>query len=78
MLRMSVAAALAAVFLAGSLTISSHANAQSSAYAQGSSKDPAVCTANCKKEYDSCLAQLGTQEMCGLDQKLCSKQCEAR
>lgn len=56
--------------------ISGAAYAQSSAYAQGSTKDPAACTESCQKERSSCLSQMGTPEMCAADHKVCTKQCQ--
>jgi hypothetical protein len=55
------------LLLAGSLSLPSAAFAQT--------KDPAVCKTDCQKEYDSCIAQMGTQEMCSADKKICTKQC---
>jgi predicted transglutaminase-like cysteine proteinase len=78
MIRYGSRTALAGVVLAGGLMISGTAYAQSSAYAQGSSRDPVACTDSCRKDHDNCLAQMGTQEMCGVDQRICRKQCEAK
>lgn len=64
------ATALAFLFLA------SGANISGVAYAQA--KDPAACTADCQKEYDTCLHQMGTKEMCGADHQVCRKTCEPK
>lgn len=78
MTRFGLTAALAGVVLAGGLMVSGVAYAQSNAYAQSSSKDPAACTATCQKERSSCLAQMGTPEMCGVDYKVCTRQCDSK
>lgn len=78
MIGIRLGTALASLVLAGGIFVSSGASAQSSAYAQGTTKDPAACTEACRQERSSCLAQMGSPEMCGVDHKLCTKQCESR
>jgi hypothetical protein len=78
MTRLGFGTALASVALAGGLMISGAVYAQSSAYAQSSSKDPAACTESCQNERNSCLAQMGSPEMCSVDYKVCVKQCNSR
>jgi predicted transglutaminase-like cysteine proteinase len=74
--RFGLGTALASAVLAGGLMISGAAYAQSSAYAQGSTKDPAACTESCQKERESCLSQMSSAEMCAVDYKVCTKQCQ--
>jgi hypothetical protein len=69
---------LGGLAFAGALMISGSAEAQSSAYAQSSSKDPAACTEACQNERNSCLAQMGTPEMCSVDHRACVKTCQSK
>lgn len=78
MIRFGMGTAFASLVVVGGLTISSSAFAQGNAYAQGTTKDPAACASSCQNERASCLAQMGTPEMCGVDYRLCTKQCEVR
>jgi hypothetical protein len=72
MKRLCVGASLASICLAAFLMISNNALAQSTP------RDPAACTENCSKEHDRCLSQMGTPEMCSVDRKICSKECNTQ
>lgn len=67
-----VGTARAFIVLAACLMTSSNALAQSTP------TDLSACTENCRKEHDHCLSQMGTPEMCSVDHKICSKECNTK
>lgn len=62
--------ALAALLLAGSLTISSNAPAQA--------QSPEACVEACKVEKKKCTDTMNTEEMCSIDLKECTEACEKK
>lgn len=65
--RFGLGTAFAALLLAGSLNISSSTPAQA--------ESQEACVEACKAEKEKCKAQMGTEDMCGSDQKICEKAC---
>lgn len=68
--RIGLGTALAAILLAGSLSISG------TTAAQAQSKES--CVEACKAEKKKCTDGMGTEEMCGSDLKECTKACEKK
>jgi hypothetical protein len=68
--RFGLGTALAALLLAGSVTISGNTPAQA--------QSQEACVEACKAEQKKCPDRMYTQEMCEQDLKECTKACEKK
>ncbi len=68
--RFGLGTAVAALLVAGSLSISG------TTAAQAQSKE--ACIEACKVEKKKCTDGMGTEEMCGADLKECTQACEKK
>jgi len=66
--KLSVRTALAGLLLAGALNISGGIPARA--------QSQEACIEACKAEKKKCTDGMGTEDMCGADQKVCQKACE--
>jgi hypothetical protein len=68
--RFGLGTALAALLLAGSLTIAGNTPAQA--------QSQEACVEACKAEKKKCTDNMATEEMCSSDLKECTKACEKK